>query len=198
MTDLNDQEYAEKMRQAADLRRSSSPCSECGKSITYTSMSRHRRTQHGLEPVTKTAEQRFMEHVSRDESGCWIWTGCLNHHGYGGFGLPNRRSALAHRWSYEHFVGDIPDDLQIDHLCRVRACVNPDHLEPVTSRENTIRGVGPTAVNALKTHCIHGHEFTEDNTYVMPGRNYRRCRACKKDRDTLDRALAAHDDRWSS
>jgi hypothetical protein len=83
----------------------------------------------------------------------------------------------AHRLFYEQLVGPIPDGLQLDHLCRVRHCVNPDHLEPVTQTANVLRGIGPTAVNAGKTHCVHGHPFTPDNTYINKQGN-RHCRAC--------------------
>jgi hypothetical protein len=79
---------------------------------------------------------------------------------------------LAHRVIYEYLVGPIPDGLSIDHLCRVRHCVNPAHLEPVTHRENVLRGQAPTAVNGRKTRCKRGHEF---NRTV---RNGRRCYTC--------------------
>ncbi len=69
--------------------------------------------------------------------------------------------------------------MTLDHLCRNKACVNPEHLEPVTQKENVLRGVGPTAINAKKTHCIRGHEFNEQNTIFHPRTNYRTCRVCK-------------------
>jgi len=72
----------------------------------------------------------------------------------------------AHRFAYEALVGPIPEGLKLDHLCRNRACVNPDHTEPVTDRVNTLRGFGPTAMNARATHCSEGHEFTDENTYL--------------------------------
>jgi HNH endonuclease len=77
------------------------------------------------------AASRFRARYHEDDRGCWRWTGARHPEGYGIF-RENGRRFLAHRWSYEHHVGPIPDDLQLDHLCRVRACVNPDHLEPVT------------------------------------------------------------------
>ena len=113
------------------------------------------------------------------ESGCWLWVAGTSS-GYGRFYLnPRRRATRAHRVAYEALIGPIPDGLTIDHLCRVRHCVNPSHMEPVTSRENTLRGNGPTAVHARQTYCRRGHEFTFENTY-MEGRNKkrRRCRIC--------------------
>ena len=113
-----------------------------------------------------TTEQldRFEEKVFRsgfDE--CWYWTAVTNPDGYGQLRI-GRKMVLAHHLSYEHFVGPIPKGLQLDHLCRVRGCVNPRHLEPVTQRENILRGVGIAALNAKKTHCKNGHEFTPENT----------------------------------
>lgn len=135
---------------------------------------------------------RFMSKVRYNpETGCWEWTGFIRENGYGSIsarpahfrkmGLP--RSALSHRFSYLLFVGEIPEEFpQLDHLCRVRHCVNPDHLEPVTQKINSARGLTVTAANAAKTHCVHGHEFDPENTYVDP-RGARHCRKCQARRD---------------
>ena len=88
-----------------------------------------------------------------------------------------RRMAPAHRATYETHVGPVPEGLELDHLCFNPWCVNPAHLEPVTSRVNTLRGVGPSARNAQRTHCVHGHPFDVTNTYLTPY-GARRCRAC--------------------
>ena len=114
--------------------------------------------------------------VVNPETNCWEWTSTV-HRGYGRFHV-NRKSRIAHRYVYEILVGPIPDGLTIDHLCRVRCCVLPDHLEVVTGRINTLRGFGPPALNARKTHCLRGHPYDEANTYVFPGTGWRRCRTC--------------------
>jgi len=118
---------------------------------------------------------RLMAKVSVDDNGCWLWVGATAPNGYGHFGV-ERRTVSTHRWSYEYHMGPMPDGLQIDHLCRVRSCCNPAHLEPVTPRENTMRGETITAAHAAQTHCKRGHEFTEENTIPVPkGRSCREC-----------------------
>jgi hypothetical protein len=88
----------------------------------------------------KPGLERFLSYVSVQENGCWLWTGGKNGDGYGNFRDENRVSRGAHRWSYEYFVGPVPQGLDLDHLCRNRACVHPEHLEPVSHRENGHRG----------------------------------------------------------
>ncbi len=109
------------------------------------------------------------------ETPCWVWDRGLDGYGYG-----RMRGRRAHRVSYELHVGPIPEGLDLDHLCRVRNCVNPAHLEPVTRAENVLRGVSRPAENARKTHCIHGHALTPDNVYVPPKRpGMRYCLRCR-------------------
>jgi len=99
--------------------------------------------------------------VRKPNNGCWEWTGCKIQNGYGRVhttpSYKVRKMVLAHRAVYELLRGAIPEGMTLDHLCRNRACVNPDHLEPVDLRTNVLRGVGPTAINARKTHCPKGH-----------------------------------------
>jgi hypothetical protein len=86
----------------------------------------------------------------------------------------------AHRVLYVWTHGEHTEDT-LDHLCRNRACVNPDHLRPASARENVLRGTGRTAANAVKTHCDNGHEFTAENTYLDPKTGWRQCRTCKRE-----------------
>lgn len=115
-----------------------------------------------------------MERVTVKPSGCWLWNGSLTD-GYGSFYLDGR-NRKAHIASYVIFVGSVPEGKVLDHLCRIRDCVNPEHLEPVTQQVNVLRGEGIAAVNARKTHCKNGHEFTPENIYWFRGLRY--CRAC--------------------
>ena len=131
------------------------------------------------QPHGATPAERFWVKVERsgEPGACWPWTGSLVK-GYGQFSV-NGKTVYAHRWAYEEAIGPIPDRLTIDHLCRTPACVNSRHLEAVSNRENILRGTGPAAVHARQTHCIHGHEFTPENTYRAPGRG-RECRQCRR------------------
>lgn len=125
---------------------------------------------------------QLMRRVTRDAaSGCWLFTGYLNNDGYGHIAVEGRFFG-AHRLSYELARGPIPDGLHLDHLCKTRNCVNPDHLEPVTAHENWRRGASPTLANSLKVECVNGHEFDVANTYVdtSRGRDVRVCRACNR------------------
>ncbi len=117
-----------------------------------------------------------------DKTGaCWLWTAAKIKAGYG---VINEKGTLiyAHRLSYELAKGKIPKGLHLDHLCRVTLCVNPDHLEAVTPRENLNRGVGFSGVNSRKTNCFRGHPLAGENLYVRPGGG-RMCRECRRIKD---------------
>ena len=134
--------------------------------------------------IARPAIERFLPKLRVVESGCWDWQAGRDRHGYGTFYVAGARSIIrAHRFAYEYWIGQIPQHLELDHLCRNRICVNPDHLEPVTQRENALRGVGWAGQNARKTHCPQGHPYDEENTrhyqYGL-GRWGRRCKACEK------------------
>ena len=133
---------------------------------------------------------RFWKKVAGDGAECWEWT-ASRRNGYGQFGICAGRVIEAHRYAYEYLVGPIPEGLHIDHLCRNMGCVNPAHMEPVTLVENVMRGVGPGAVNSRKTHCLHGHPFDDDNTYV-DGRGRRHCRICRTRRQAEFNARNPH------
>jgi hypothetical protein len=116
------------------------------------------------------------------ETPCWIWQRAKLPRGYG-VAKVGGQIRRAHCVAYEVSVGPIPDGLELDHLCRVTACINPTHLEAVSHEVNCLRGKAPSAFNAKKTHCKHGHEFTVENTIIErrpDGRERRRCRACAR------------------
>jgi len=117
-----------------------------------------------------------------DETGCMNWTGSRKGNGYGEVSLKPAGKFLVHRVAYTIANGPIPPGLVIDHLCRNPQCVNPEHLEAVTNRENTLRGAAMQngAHNAAKTHCPQGHEYAGENLYVHNG--HRSCVECKRER----------------
>ena len=130
-----------------------------------------------MTPKVRTDRERFdMKWELDPVTGCWEWTAWRHHSGYGVF-YEGRKQRAAHRIGYQLYVGPIPEGLELDHLCRNRGCVNPEHLEPVTHRENTLRGESEPAKNARMTECPKGHKLQGDNLIRMKdGR--RQCRIC--------------------
>jgi hypothetical protein len=128
-----------------------------------------------------TSARFFLAKIKEQPNGCWIWTGATGGHGVHVYGVYGETTA--HKWSYEYFVGPVPDGLVVDHFfCENKMCVNPWHVEPTTQRENLLRSpITLNSINTAKTHCINGHEFTPENTYISPTNGQRVCRACKRE-----------------
>lgn len=123
---------------------------------------------------------------------CWIYKKAIHRGGYGRVGGDpslGKRMVLTHRVVYEYLKGPIPHGLCLDHLCRNPACCNPNHLEPVTPEENQRRGMSPWGVNSRKTHCIHGHEFTQENTFAQTDGG-RGCITCRNARNNSEKTRA--------
>ena len=133
-------------------------------------------------PRWESAKERVdARWIPEPNTGCWLWTGALNTKGYGELRNGTITSRHAHRYSWTIRNGEIPEGLVIDHNCRVRSCVNPDHMRLVTTAQNvTENSLGQSALNKLKTHCPNGHAYTTANT-VRYGRA-RHCRTCYAER----------------
>lgn len=162
----------------------------CGSQIPFfTKQGLRSRFSHGHNRRRPLAD-RFWEKVNKDGpipanrpdlGPCWLFTRSLGRDGYGKIAIQGRHHK-AHRVSYEWEYGPIPEGLEPDHLCRVHACVRPSHLEAVTHRENTLRGIAPAAVHARKTHCPQGHAYDHENTSRYHGG--RRCRRCHREQES--------------
>ncbi len=143
-----------------------------------------------------SARERFdAKWKADDASGCWLWTAAIDIGGYGSFSPTRVCTARAHRYAWELHNGPIPEGMLLDHVCRVRRCVNPAHLRLATHRQNSIENSESIpAMNAQKTACDHGHPFTPENTYLWHGRRnglprlVRKCRACEAAKDRRRRA----------
>lgn len=158
--------------------------SECeARVVAYGYCDRHyRRWRKYGDPLYsekfRSPQQRFLDTPKHADGECLIWDGPTTDLGYGRvYGVGAGKHVMAHRVSYELAHGEIPEGLVLDHLCRRPSCVNPDHLEPVTDRENILRGVGYAAQSSRVTHCPQGHPYDEVNTYRWRG--WRLCRTCR-------------------
>ena len=139
---------------------------------------------------TLSPQDRFNLRVQVDETtGCHIWLGSKARWGYGTLRL-NGKKIPAHRFAWEQIHGPVPLGLVLDHLCRNTSCVNPEHLEPVTGKENILRSQGRAAQNARRTVCVNGHPFDFENTgrSTFKGKQHRYCRTCSTERSRKYRA----------
>jgi hypothetical protein len=152
-------------------------CEVCGKErwvVLKKGQPESTRCIHCAIKPTRLPIERFLKKIRVSNSGCWEWMGGLDKKGYGHFAETHRKSVMAHRFSYKWFRGEIPIGLHLDHLCRNPKCVNPDHLEAVTIKENLNRGIHR---NTQKMHCPQGHPYDEVNTYIS-NVGKRICRIC--------------------
>lgn len=177
-----------------------STCRECGMAFSFSSSntpgiycSQKCSAVYRGRLARRPIEERFWEKVNKDGpvssfrpdlGPCWLWMGAHRKRGDGNLQLGlrsngTRASVFSHIFAYTLLRGPVPEGLELDHLCRLPQCVNPDHLEPVTHRENVRRGLG----GVLKTHCPSGHTYDTENTYYRTVNGYRICRACRRERD---------------
>jgi hypothetical protein len=134
--------------------------------------------QRGLTPIQR-ALVALLNHPPDSVSSCWLWDGYLSSNGYAMLGgKKGKKGIRVHRLMFEHFFRKVPEGMELDHLCRVRRCVNPTHLEIVTHKENMRRGF-----NGRKTHCLRGHPLTGDNLRIIRSTGARQCLTCKRERE---------------
>jgi hypothetical protein len=142
-----------------------------------------------LEETDSNTIDRFNKKYSIDSNGCHIWIGSKTHDNYGQFWY-KKRLWLAHRAAYEIWVGKIPEGMTIDHICENTLCVNPNHLQVMTLKENILKSNGISAIHARKTHCINGHLLSDDNVRYRKDTFGRQCRECKRINDRKYRAIS--------
>lgn len=142
----------------------------------------------GAAAWNRSTPESFWARVDRSGE-CWLWQGSKNSDGYGSLKYQGRMLS-PHRLAYELSVGPIPEGSDLDHLCRNRACANPDHLEVVTRKENVMRGEGVAAHHARQTHCKYGHEFSTENTLLLHRKRgtERICRECHRRNNRANKA----------
>jgi len=142
----------------------------------------------GEEKITSLPTQIIQRIKIDPVTKCWNWTGTLRPDGYGLIYLAELKKQLrVHRVVYELLVKKIESGLVIDHLCRNRKCVNPNHLEQVSIKTNTLRGISPVVQKKNQTHCKYGHELLGENLYIHPKRNTRNCKKCSNSKSQMRR-----------
>jgi hypothetical protein len=123
----------------------------------------------------------FLDRINK-QSYCWTWVGSIGHDGYGRAYYKGKNN-MAHRAVYRAFVDEIPPEMTIDHLCRNKLCVNPEHLQVASQRDNILRSDNQASINTKKTHCVNGHEYTAKNTYSYKASRgkgiWRACKTCR-------------------
>lgn len=147
-----------------------------------------------ITPRGMPVRERIASRIDVDADGCWLWPeGSCNSRGYAHLAVVGYRTRRAARIAYMEFIGPIPVGLELDHLCRVRRCVNPWHLEPVTPEENKRRARrdNPQRGKHLSDACHKGHPWTPENTYVRRDNGMRQCRVCNRERDAARRRVPA-------
>lgn len=143
----------------------------------YTRWKRHGDPSVALKDHTPASERWKTSYEVDDHTDCWVWTGPYDGNGYGTISEGAKKRHMAHIFVYRQLAGPVTAGMELDHKCRNRACVNPKHLEPVPHRINVQRG-DAGIVNAGKTHCKYGHEFTPANTIIRKDKGWRQCRTC--------------------
>jgi hypothetical protein len=148
----------------------------CGKEVRSNNRFVHGHHRRGF----RSTKVRWLVEDRGFTTPCWIWQDYKTREGYGVVSDGRHHKTVAHRLVYRQQIGEIPSGLTLDHLCRQRACVNPGHMEPVTFRENVLRGSSAAARNARKTHCVKGHPFTPKNTRIRKD-GARLCITCRRE-----------------
>ena len=147
-------------------------------------------------PTPKIPDRIWNKLTNERMTGCWLWQGYVVRNGYGQVRM-GKSNRYVHRVVYELLKGPIPDGLTLDHLCRIRRCANPEHLEPVTGKENCLRGESFSAANHRKTHCSRNHPLSGDNLVMCSDGQRRDCRECRRIRGKKSNAKLSARGYWT-